>query len=94
MTWLARQQDGPYWRRDSLRTGLRRLTIPAFLISGWYDGYRDSVLPDARQNCHAPVRALIGPWNHTFPHDAVPGPAVEWRADAVRWWEHWLKGDR
>ena len=40
----------------------------------------------------APVRVLIGPWNHAFPHNAVPGPAIEWRADAVRWWDHWLKG--
>jgi hypothetical protein len=38
------------------------------------------------------VKIMIGPWNHTFPHNAVPGPAVEWRADAVRWWDHWLKG--
>ncbi len=22
----------------------------------------------------------------------MPGPAIEWRADAVRWWDHWLKG--
>ena len=42
-------------------------------------------------SCPAPVRALIGPWNHTFPHNAVPGPAIEWRADAVRWWDRWLK---
>jgi hypothetical protein len=40
----------------------------------------------------APVKVLIGPWNHTYPHNAVPGPAIEWRADAVRWWDHWLKG--
>ena len=90
-TWLARQQDGPYWQRASLRPGYGRLTIPAFLIGGWYDGYRDSV-PRMLAAASAPVKIMIGPWNHTFPHDAVPGPAVEWRADAVRWWDHWLKG--
>jgi uncharacterized protein len=90
-TWLARQQDGPYWQRASLRPGYDRLTIPAFLIGGWYDGYRDSV-PRMLAAAPAPVKIMIGPWNHTFPHDAVPGPAVEWRADAVRWWDHWLKG--
>ena len=90
-TWLARQQDGPYWRRASLRPDYGRLTIPAFLIGGWYDGYRDSV-PRMLAAVPAPVKVLIGPWNHTFPHDAVPGPAVEWRADAIRWWDHWLKG--
>ena len=91
MTWLGQQQDGPYWLRNSLRTDYSRLTVPAFLITGWWDGYRDSVFR-MTQNAHAPVKALIGPWNHTWPHIAVPGPAVEWRSRAVRWWDHWLKG--
>jgi uncharacterized protein len=89
--WLGQQQDGTYWRRGSLRPDYGRLTIPSFLIGGWYDGYRDSV-PRMLSHVPAPVKVLIGPWNHTFPHDAVPGPAIEWRADAVRWWDHWLKG--
>jgi uncharacterized protein len=91
LTWLARQQDGPYWRRASLRPDYGRLTVPAFLIGGWYDGYRDSV-PRMLAAAPAPIKVMIGAWNHTFPHDAVYGPAVEWRADAVRWWDHWLKG--
>ncbi|MGP8001032.1 MAG: CocE/NonD family hydrolase [Streptosporangiaceae bacterium] len=88
---LGQPRDGPFWRRGSLRPDYGRLTIPAFLIGGWYDGYRDSV-PRMLAHVPAPVKALIGPWNHAFPHDAVPGPAIEWRADAVRWWDHWLKG--
>jgi predicted acyl esterase len=91
VSWLGHQQDGPYWRRASLRPDYGQLTVPAFLIGGWYDGYRDSI-PRMLAACPAPVRALIGPWNHTFPHNAVPGPAIEWRAEAVRWWDHWLKG--
>jgi predicted acyl esterase len=90
LSWLSQQQDGPYWRRASLRPEYRSLTLPAFLIGGWYDGYRDSI-PRMLASCPAPVRALIGPWNHSFPHNAVPGPAIEWRAEAVRWWDHWLK---
>ena len=90
-TWLGQQRDGPYWRRGSLRPDYGRLTIPAFLIGGWYDGYRDSV-PRMLAEVTAPAKMLIGPWNHTFPHNAVPGPAIEWRADAIRWWDHWLKG--
>jgi uncharacterized protein len=91
VTWLGQQQDGPYWRRGSLRPDYGRLTIPAFLIGGWYDGYRDSV-PRMFAHVPAPVKMLIGPWNHTYPHNAVPGPAIEWRDDAIRWWDHWLKG--
>ncbi|MDA8320292.1 MAG: CocE/NonD family hydrolase, partial [Actinomycetota bacterium] len=91
MTWLGEQRDGPYWRRASLRPDYSRLTVPAFLIGGWWDGYRDSVFRMAAA-VPAPTRVLLGPWNHTFPHDAEPGPAIEWRAEAVRWWDHWLKG--
>jgi len=39
----------------------------------------------------APVKAIIGPWNHTFPNDAEPGPQIEWRDQALRWWDYWLK---
>jgi uncharacterized protein len=91
ISYLAQAQDGPFWRRASLRPEYGRLTVPAYLIGGWYDGYRDSV-PRMLAHVPAPVRVLLGPWNHAFPHDAVPGPAIEWRADAVRWWDHWLKG--
>jgi uncharacterized protein len=91
ISFLAQARDGPFWRRASLRPEYGRLTVPAYLIGGWYDGYRDSV-PRMLAHVPAPVRVLIGPWNHTYPHNAVPGPAIEWRADAVRWWDHWLKG--
>jgi putative CocE/NonD family hydrolase len=91
ISWLRNQRDGPFWRRGSLRPHYDRLRVPAFLMAGWYDGYRDSV---ARMLEHVPAstRAIVGPWNHTWPHSAEPGPAIEWRADAVRWWDHWLRG--
>src|SRR6266436_497748 len=59
LSWLGQQQDGPYWRRASLRPDYGRLTVPAFLIGGWYDGYRDSI-PRMLASCPAPVKALIG----------------------------------
>jgi len=52
---------------------------------------RDSVT-DMLQQTRAPLKAIMGPWNHTFPNDAVPGPKIEWRDQAVRWWDYWLKG--
>jgi len=66
--------------------------IPCFLIGGLLDGYRDSVTDMLRETTKAPVKAIIGPWNHTFPDESVPGPQVEWRDQAVRWWDYWLKG--
>jgi len=91
LQWLRHQRDGPFWKRASLIADYSALRIPAFLIAGWLDGYRDSV-PRMLEHVRAPVKALVGPWNHAFPDDAVPGPTVEWRHEAVRWWDTWLKG--
>jgi predicted acyl esterase len=40
----------------------------------------------------APVKATIGPWSHAWPHDPYPEPGIEWRYEAVRWFDQWLKG--
>ncbi len=88
---LRHQQDGPFWRRPSILGKYERFRIPALLIAGWYDGYRDSV-PRMLEHVRSPVKAIVGPWAHAWPHSAVPGPAIEWRREAVRWWDHWLKG--
>src|SRR6266567_272314 len=92
LLWLRHQRDGHFWRRGSLRPDYARLRVPAFLIGGYLDGYRDSV-PRMLHHVPAPVRAIVGPWNHTFPHAASPGPEIEWRHEAVRWWSWWLRGE-
>ncbi|HUI41076.1 MAG TPA: CocE/NonD family hydrolase [Terriglobia bacterium] len=91
LLYLHEQRDGPFWRRASLDPHYERLQIPVFMIGGFLDGYRDSI-PRFFEHVQAPVKALVGPWNHSYPHDAAPGPAIEWRDEAVRWWDHWLKG--
>ena len=89
--YLRHQRGGPFWDRASLRPDYSRVKIPVFLIGGFYDGYRDNV-PRMLEHLSGKRMGLIGPWNHTFPHDADPGPQIEWRALAIRWWDHWLKG--
>ena len=90
--YLKHQRDGTFWRRASLAPDhYAEYKVPTFMIGGFIDGYRDSI-PRFLEKVHAPVKALLGPWNHTWPNDADPGPEVEWRTDAVRWWDYWLKG--
>lgn len=91
MTYKRQQRDGPFWDRTTLKALYDSIRVPTFVIGGWYDGYRDSI-PRMLQNLKAPVKALIGPWSHAFPHDAYPKPEIEWRHEAVRWYDHWLKG--
>jgi len=70
-TYMRQQRDGPFWDRASARDKYDQIKIPGFHIGGWFDGYRNS-LPRMLENVSAPVKALIGPWDHYFPHNAWP----------------------
>ncbi|HEY0704415.1 MAG TPA: CocE/NonD family hydrolase [Candidatus Acidoferrales bacterium] len=90
--YLRHQRDSEFWRRASVAPDrYADYTVPSFMIGGFLDGYRDSI-PRFFEHSKAPIKALIGPWNHDFPHEADPGPAIEWRDQATRWWDYWLKG--
>ena len=90
--YMRQQRDGPFWDRASARGQYQKIRVPGYHIGGWYDGYRNS-LPRMLEYVDAPVKAMIGPWDHYFPHNAWPEPQVEWRREAVRWFDHWLKGE-
>ncbi len=89
-TYMRQQRDGAFWDRASAKGQYHKIKIPGYHIGGWYDGYRNSLLR-MLENVEAPVKAMIGPWDHYFPHNAWPEPQVEWRYEAVRWFDHWLK---
>ncbi|MGC9990151.1 MAG: CocE/NonD family hydrolase [Terriglobales bacterium] len=88
LMYFKHQRDGQFWHAPERALG--EIKIPCFLIGGLLDGYRDSI-PRMFEQVKAPVKAIIGPWNHTFPNDAEPGPQIEWRDQALRWWDYWLK---
>ena len=91
LTYKRQQRDGPFWDRTALKTRYDAIRIPTFVIGGWYDGYRDAV-PRMLERMKAPVKAIVGAWNHTFPDEPYPKPGFEWRREAVRWFDRWLKG--
>lgn len=89
LLYLKHQRDGSFWR--SPVRPYSEIRVPSFLIGGFQDGYRDSI-PAMLEQTKAPIKAIVGPWNHTFPHDADFAPRIEWRQEATRWWDYWLKG--
>ncbi len=91
-SYLRNQQDGPFWRRNALQFNPARLRLPAYLIGGLLDGYRDAV-PRMLEHAEAPVWAEIGPWNHSWPDDGKPGPNHEWGREVVAFWKRWLASD-
>jgi len=90
MKYLQHQRDGEFWQSISLSSHYDSIAIPVFMIGGLLDGYRDSI-PRMLENMKVPKKAIIGPWNHSYPHLSAIGPAIEWRKEAIRWWDHWLK---
>lgn len=91
LIYKRQQRDGPFWNRASLNSDYASIRVPTFVIGGWYDGYRDSV-PRMLEKLDAPVKGMLGPWAHTWPSSPYPEPGMEWRHEAVRWFDHWLKG--
>ena len=53
-----------------------------------------TAIPACCSTLQAPVKRMVGPWNHDSPRLARPGPAIDWRAKPLRWWDRWLKGER
>jgi predicted acyl esterase len=67
------------------------ISCPVFLVGGWADGYPNAI-PRLLTGLTCPRKALIGPWGHQYPEAGVPGPAIDFLGECVRWWDHWLKG--
>lgn len=91
--YLSHPQDGDFWRRKSLFCDYTAIDIPVYIIGGLQDGYRDTVVRLLENLC-VPVRAELGPWDHSCPDDGTPGPNYEWQDEAIVWFDHFLKGHK
>ncbi|HUT50830.1 MAG TPA: CocE/NonD family hydrolase [Alphaproteobacteria bacterium] len=88
--WLRHQHRDDYWKHGSVCEDYAAVRCPVYAIGGWADGYSNAV-PRLLEGLSVPCKGLIGPWAHVFPHNGVPGPAIGFLQEALRWWDHWLK---
>ena len=89
--WLAHQRRDAYWAHGSVRENYAAIACPVYAVGGWADGYRGAVLR-LLAGLPGPRKGLIGPWAHGYPDEGVPGPAIGFLQECLRWWDHWLKG--
>jgi uncharacterized protein len=89
--WLEHARRDDYWKHGSVCEDYVAITCPVYAIGGWADAYSNAI-PRLLAGLKAPRKGLIGPWAHLYPHDGVPGPAIGFLQEALRWWDHWLKG--
>lgn len=90
-TWLSHQRRDAYWEHGSICEDFSAITCPVMAISGWADGYSNAVFR-LLSHLTVPRQGLIGPWSHKYPHLGIPGPAIGFLQEALRWWDQWLKG--
>ncbi|HTB46381.1 MAG TPA: CocE/NonD family hydrolase [Acetobacteraceae bacterium] len=89
--WTRHQWRDDYWKHGSICEDYAAIQCPVFAVGGWTDGYTNTI-PRLLQHLAVPRKGLIGPWAHAYPHFALPGPQIGFLQEALRWWDHWLKG--
>lgn len=88
--WLRHQRRDAFWQHGSVCEDYSKIQVPAWLVGGWHDPYRNAVFRYL-EGATAPRWGLVGNWAHNYPHDGLPGPPAEWREMAGRWFDHWLR---
>jgi putative CocE/NonD family hydrolase len=89
--WLEHQLRDDFWKHASVCEDYAAIKCPVFAISGWTDGYTNTVFR-LMKNLDVPRKGLVGPWGHQYPHQGGPGPVIDFFNECLRWWDQWLKG--
>jgi len=90
--WLRHQHRDDYWKHGSVCEDYSNIEAAVLAVGGWNDAYSNAVFR-MLANLKAPVKAIVGPWAHKYPHMAVPGPRIGFLQEALRWWDFWLNGE-
>ncbi|MFK7939600.1 MAG: CocE/NonD family hydrolase [Roseovarius sp.] len=103
-TWLSRLESAPflaerwtqqsdrssYWKHGSVSEDYSELEAAVLVMGGQHDGYRNAMAA-LLEHAESPVKAIMGPWGHKYPHISTIGPSIDYLNVALRWWDKWLK---
>src|SRR5205085_10330563 len=84
------QRRDSFWQHASVCEDFSAIRCPVFAVGGWADGYVNAVTR-LLTGLTVPCKGLIGPWGHQYPQLGVPGPAIGFLQECVRWFDRWLK---
>ena len=88
--WMRHQWRDEFWQHGSVCEDFSQIKCAVFAVGGWADGYSNAIFR-LLEKLKTPRLGLCGPWGHKYPHNGVPGPAIGFLQEALRWWDHWLK---
>jgi predicted acyl esterase len=89
--WLSHQRRDAYWKQGSVCEDYGDIECAVYAVGGWADAYRNTVFR-LLEGLGSPKKGIVGPWGHQYPENGVPGPAIGFLQEELRWWDHWLKG--
>ncbi|OLP56494.1 peptidase [Rhizobium rhizosphaerae] len=90
--WLAHPHRDAFWQHGSICEDFDGFPVPALVIAGWADGYRNTPIK-AVEGLGPKAKAMIGPWVHKYPHFAWPKPRADFHGEAIAWWNRWLRDE-
>lgn len=102
--WIAHPSPrDPYWAGTLYLDRLKKVKIPVFHQSGWFDG--DGIGTELNYLTmthygHANQKLTIGPWPHSdsatrgiWGHDFGAQALIDLQGEYLRWFDYWLKGE-
>ena len=89
-SWLDHPHRDAFWRHASICEEWGAIRCPVLAVGGWAD-YLSRSVPRLLAHLEAPCWGLIGPWGHHYPHEAMPGPAIGFLQECVRFYDRFLK---
>ncbi len=100
--WIEHPTNDEYWERANFLEYLKKVRIPVFHQSGWFDG--DGIgsklnYAAMKSHGHPNQKLTLGPWGHTDRAarsmgdlDFGPQAIIDLQRDYLRWFDYWLKG--
>ncbi len=89
--WMRHPHRDDYWKHGSVCEDFAAIKCAVYAVGGWADAYTNAI-PRLLAGLTCPRKGLIGPWGHQYPQEGIPGPAIGFLQEALRWWDRWLKG--
>jgi putative CocE/NonD family hydrolase len=89
---LAHPRRDEGWRKASIDDDYSRIACPTLLSAGWADPAFAAAMLRTLEGLDAPRLGIFGAWAHRYPHFAIPGPAIDYLGETLRWLDYWLKG--
>ncbi len=89
--WMAHPTYDEFWKQGSVIEDYSAIEAAVLVVGGWTDAYTNAV-PRLLEHLTCPRWGIIGPWGHVVPSRGVPGPAIGFLQECLRFFDHWLNG--